>query len=369
MSHLKERKEKNCLNCNAEVYGRYCHICGQENVEPKESFWGLLTHFVYDITHFDGKFFSTLKYLLLKPGFLSHQFLKGKRTSYLHPIRMYVFTSAVFFIILFSLIIKSNEMGARMASENKQVLNKQLLILKDSLKKVTDTAERRKMEYAIDKLNGLSRVAATSEPIDSASTVKAQDNTNIYTLDSGDSSLPSSIIEYDSIQNKLSREERDGWWKQVFMHRVIGINKKYKNQEELLKAFTETFRHSVPQMMFISLPLIALVLQLLYIRKRKEFFYVDHIIFLIHVYIAIFISLLLYYGFDALNNFSNFAPFRWIATIISIYIFLYCFIGMYKFYRQGIIKTFFKYLILLIVAALLTGILALIFVLTSFFQM
>ena len=37
MSHLPERKEKDCLNCGTTVFGKYCHVCGQENLEPKES--------------------------------------------------------------------------------------------------------------------------------------------------------------------------------------------------------------------------------------------------------------------------------------------------------------------------------------------
>ena len=103
MSHLKERKEKNCLNCQTEVVGRYCHHCGQQNLEPKETVWHLIQHFFNDITHFDGKFFETVKYLLRKPGFLSREYMRGRRMTYLNPIRMYVFTSAIFFILLFSL--------------------------------------------------------------------------------------------------------------------------------------------------------------------------------------------------------------------------------------------------------------------------
>ncbi|HEX4852390.1 MAG TPA: DUF3667 domain-containing protein, partial [Puia sp.] len=92
MSHSKERSEKICLNCNATIYGRYCHVCGQQNIEPKQSVWHLITHFFYDITHFDGKFFVTLKDLLIKPGFLSREYMIGRRMSYLDPIRMYIFT-------------------------------------------------------------------------------------------------------------------------------------------------------------------------------------------------------------------------------------------------------------------------------------
>ena len=78
-------------------------MCGQENLEPKETVWHLVNHFFQDITHFDGKFFSTVKYLITKPGFLSKEYMLGRRASYLNPIRMYVFTSAIFFVMLFSL--------------------------------------------------------------------------------------------------------------------------------------------------------------------------------------------------------------------------------------------------------------------------
>ncbi|MEO6723037.1 MAG: DUF3667 domain-containing protein, partial [Ferruginibacter sp.] len=109
MNHLKERSEKDCLNCNARLHGTYCHICGQENIEPKESFWHLVAHFFYDITHFDGKFFSTLKYLIWRPGFLPAEYARGRRASYLNPIRMYVFTSAFFFLIFFSFMQPKEE--------------------------------------------------------------------------------------------------------------------------------------------------------------------------------------------------------------------------------------------------------------------
>ena len=102
MSGLKERMQKNCLNCRIVVKGRFCHRCGQENIEPKESVWDLIAHFFKDITHFDGKFFSTVKYLFKKPGFLSKEYMVGRRASYVNPIRLYIFTSAFFFLIFFS---------------------------------------------------------------------------------------------------------------------------------------------------------------------------------------------------------------------------------------------------------------------------
>lgn len=63
----------------------------------------MVLHFFSDITHFDGKFFVTVKDLFLKPGFLSREYINGRRAKYLHPVRMYVFTSAIFFLLFFSL--------------------------------------------------------------------------------------------------------------------------------------------------------------------------------------------------------------------------------------------------------------------------
>lgn len=141
MSHFPERTDKNCLNCGAEVLGRYCQACGQENLEPKETFLHLVSHFVNDVTHFDGKFFSTLKYLLFRPGFLSKEYVRGRRMSYLHPIRMYVFTSAIFFIIFFSLIGDKGMIGVK--TESFSALNRQRSDLFTELKTTTDLEDRR----------------------------------------------------------------------------------------------------------------------------------------------------------------------------------------------------------------------------------
>src|SRR5687768_8413396 len=83
VSHDHIRKERDCLNCGTVVTGQYCQECGQKNVEPRQSLWHLITHFFNDLTHFDGKFFLTLKLLIIRPGFVSEEYVKGRRTKYL----------------------------------------------------------------------------------------------------------------------------------------------------------------------------------------------------------------------------------------------------------------------------------------------
>ncbi|HSZ87660.1 MAG TPA: DUF3667 domain-containing protein [Puia sp.] len=76
---------------------KFCSHCGQANTEPKESFFHLVADFFSDITHYDSKVFVTLKDLIFKPGFLTKEYNAGRRVTYLNPVRLYVFISAVFF--------------------------------------------------------------------------------------------------------------------------------------------------------------------------------------------------------------------------------------------------------------------------------
>src|SRR5476651_1711610 len=95
------RHENDCLNCGAELQGKFCHVCGQENLEMKESFGHMLNHAVSDYFHFDYQFFHTLKPLLFKPGKLTTEYLIGRRMQYLHPVKMYIFISLVYFLLMF----------------------------------------------------------------------------------------------------------------------------------------------------------------------------------------------------------------------------------------------------------------------------
>ncbi|MGQ3015340.1 MAG: DUF3667 domain-containing protein, partial [Flavobacteriales bacterium] len=99
MSSLKERNEKVCLNCGTDLCGRYCHACGQENVQPRRPFWEIPWHFVNNIVNVDGKFFSSFYALLFKPGFLAREFVSGHRTRHYDAVRAYLFTSFLFFFV------------------------------------------------------------------------------------------------------------------------------------------------------------------------------------------------------------------------------------------------------------------------------
>ena len=86
-----------CLNCGAELAGRWCSQCGQRAATPRPTLHELLHEATHELAHFDGKILRTIALLLFKPGALTVEFLEGKRVRSVTPIRIYLLCSLLFF--------------------------------------------------------------------------------------------------------------------------------------------------------------------------------------------------------------------------------------------------------------------------------
>ena len=321
MSHLKERTEKNCLNCGETVQGRFCHHCGQENVEVKESFMHLIMHFIEDLTHFDGKLWKTAKLLLFKPAALTQYYMDGKRASYIHPIRMYLFISAVFFLFIF----------------NGEVPDKPAPI-----------PQTIKAMPAKDIASGLK---------------------DGFALNLGNDTVQyKTIAAYDSAQNKLSKEKRDKWLESSLIKKAIELNTKYDNNKfKIGKALIEQFQHYFSRMLYISLPLFALFLWVLY-RRNKNHYFVDHLIFSIHIYCAFFIILFAVKIINLLTEQIIHKTYGFVAAITPFVLFFYLYKALRNHFKQSRKKTVLKFIILNFLTLVLMSILMLSFFLLSLFN-
>lgn len=352
MSRLKERKERNCLNCHIAVKGRFCHRCGQENIEPKESVWDFIAHFFKDITHFDGKFFSTVKYLFKKPGFLSTEYMIGRRASYVNPVRMYIFTSAFFFLIFFSFFKINND-------------------------SVVTTDMNGKTYAQIEKMDSLTFDAFTKNenkehgkpavPMTRPEFKKYFDSVKEA---SGFQFAPGGYKSKAAYDSALRSGKKDhNWLQKQLVYKNIEINEKFKNnRNDILNAFVNILFHSLPQMFFILLPLFAGILKLLYIR-RKNYYYVNHGIFSIHFYIFSFIAMLIMFGLSKLNSSLNWGIITFIEVMIGLGIFFYLYKAMRNFYKQRRAKTIIKFLLLCFSLFITIVLLFMVFVFFSLFKL
>ena len=309
MSHLKERKEKSCLNCNAVVHGKYCSFCGQENVHPQESLWHLILHFFNDITHFDGKFFSSVKYVVTKPGFLTSEYVRGRRTSYLNPVRFYVFTSFLFFLILFTF----SEINFVKIDDT----NQPKISFKDSVE--------------MSQINGVGDFDFTpNEFKDSTSNdpqvLKIVDYKN--------------RAEYDSLK-KIGKTTKK-WFKKLLIDKQFDVQEKYgKDKKRIATVLREKVISVTPQILFLSLPFFALFLKLLYIRRDK-YYYVAHVIFTLHFYIFVYIIILLSRFANRLSDFKYLHWLNVVSFLLAVSPIYYLYKAMTNFYEQSRMKTLLK---------------------------
>jgi len=104
----------NCLNCGSRLSGPFCSECGQRAVPPHPKLHELFGEAVAEFSGWDGKFAETLKLLVRRPGQLTLEFLSGRRARFISPLRLYLTSSVVFFLLATAVpIAKTTFIGVR----------------------------------------------------------------------------------------------------------------------------------------------------------------------------------------------------------------------------------------------------------------
>jgi hypothetical protein len=330
------RHEKTCLNCGKIVEERFCSHCGQENLEPVESVGHLINHFFEDLTHFDGKFFLTVKDLIIRPGFLTREYVAGRRMTYLNPIRMYIFISAMFFLALFA----GSEEKPDNQDDNTHAVNLYRQQMADSLrnshadslhKAFNDTLANRLDTSKIKDRNESLNLNYSSAGIVAINIVENKYNT-LREFDSIQKTLPDSAREHGTmrwiLRNDIRQKEKHGGRGKLDLHVDI--------------------RHDIPKIMFILLPLFALYVGWFY--SRKKYFYVNHAIFSVHFHCFTFLLFL----FLLLLNLV--IPGDWTGLILSglapILLFVYLVAALRGMYGDSIGRALLKALAITVIYAI-----------------
>jgi Protein of unknown function (DUF3667) len=314
------RHDKVCLNCGNTVEERFCTHCGQENLEPKETVGHLVRHFFEDITHFDGKFFVTIKDLIIRPGFLTREYVAGRRMSYLNPIRMYIFISAIFFIALFA----STDEPAPQAEDHTYGVNLFRQQVADSLRTAKgDSLQRLFNGKMAARLDSVKLAKDSSQDLNlnygSAGMVKIDITENKY----------NTLREYDSVQRTLPDTAKD----QGMMHWILRNNVRQKEKHDgRNKVHIEVdVHHDIPKIMFLILPLFALYVSWFY--RRKKYYYVNHAIFSVHFHCFIFLLFLF------MLLLAKVIPGAWtpliLIAITPIPVFVYLVAALHGMYQQS----------------------------------
>lgn len=89
-----------CAACGAPLLGEFCHACGQKRADSSHfTVRFLLGEALREITSFDGKIWSTVRLLYLKPGLLVNEYLNGRGSLHLGPVKLYLISIALYFFL------------------------------------------------------------------------------------------------------------------------------------------------------------------------------------------------------------------------------------------------------------------------------
>ena len=78
-----------CPTCEEQLLGEYCHRCGERRADARDL---AVRHFAAEaareLTSLDSKLTRTVRALLFRPGFLTLEWLAGRRRRYLKPLNL-----------------------------------------------------------------------------------------------------------------------------------------------------------------------------------------------------------------------------------------------------------------------------------------
>ncbi len=293
--HNTESPEVECKNCGQKFQHTYtyCPYCGQKHI-PKLTIYDLFSNFIGNYLSVDGRFFTSIGPLLLKPGYIALNYVNGKRESYLHPAKMYLFISLIFFFI-FSFFIQDTEESIRITKLDPE------------------------MGQAIDSV-------LTDGDLNDISIQEF----DFLSITSNIDSLIHSGAADEEIYRAMGMKENAGFFSRKFYKQMLKLFREGGAQEVY-----NTFFDTIPVAMFFLLPVFALILYLFYHRRGN---YASHLVFSLYYFSVFFIILGILY---ASNRWLGGLPW-FLDWILALSPMVYLGLGLKKFYNQTWKKTVFK---------------------------
>lgn len=237
--------ERACANCGYEQPESFCPRCGQSDRHYARSLGSVVLEFLREMFELDSRLFRTLRLLFFKPGSLTREFSRNRRVSFVSPVRLYIFASFVFFLLL-SLFGNLGEGAVIRIDDDRE----------DAVTQPSDAETQPPTEE---------RLATFRASLPPEQRRKADD---ILRRPEGD--IGRRII----LSGAAEEFEEWNWIGQLFALGVIDILHDPSVIRQRLLA-------NMPIAMFFVLPVLGVVLAIFHLRKKR--FYVEHLVFAIHI--------------------------------------------------------------------------------------
>jgi hypothetical protein len=299
----KRKKSFECANCHHTFndVNNYCPSCGQENHTHKIPVNHFALELAESLTHFDTKVFKTFRDMVVKPGLVIKNYNSNKRARYVPPVRIYVFLSFIFFFLISILY--------------------------------TGSAEKRSIEMENDV-----RKSFLENNLDGVGSVNFITKTQISTKDFIDISSIKPLTNFIIDSFLTSRNVKTDWINTRIIHTIIKV---YNGETSFKSIYIKMIKFS-SYALIIFMPFFAMILKLLY--RKKRMFFSEFLVFSIyfHSFIFVLLTIFLILNKYLLHNWD------FILAIIFVAL-IYLIVSLKTVYEDGYLKTFFKWLIISLV--------------------
>lgn len=312
-----------CLNCGMLLTGQYCANCGQRARSRLISIFELVRDAFGDLFELDSRLWRTLIPLTVRPGELTREYLMGRRARYMPPFRTYLVLSLVFFLVAF--FDPREQLGILFAPVEPDAA---------AAERAARIREEVRRELAAEGIivggtgghpaAAESGAAAGEQPEDGD--VREGINVSCDIEDLDDLSLP------DWMARRLTSERIEEMCERV--------------TEDDGRAFVRQLVDNIPASLFILLPLMALVLKILYPLSKR--YYVEHLLFVLHVHAFGFLILtleILFSRFAGLLGLPGFIS-ELAGLAVTLYIPIYLYKALRRVYGQRRAITLLKFVLL-----------------------
>jgi len=389
-SKLPDPPLTNCENCGAPLTGEFCAQCGQHAIDYRRSILRVLLDAADSFLNWDTKFLHTMNQLLIRPWRLTNDFNAGRRARYVHPLRLYLIASIVFFLMARALNLQAPgeieltaqdrtelvaslgkltapdsplspeqrekvEVARTKLSEGAGVLTEEERgelktvfkdFLKSTLRQKLDPGERAKMSSAIARIpeppDPLPETKMDDPPADPASAGSPPPPPKPSDPPAAETSAdPPKPKKRDGINFRMGPEDGPKTPFQAWMEQQV--KDKIGEDGSRAKLFLDTLRNNIPVMMLCCIPLFAFVLKVLYIRKRR--FYVEHLVYALHIHTFLYVAVVITALAAMVANRTLPGLSGWIIGFMSCAIFVQIFLSIRRVYGQGWFFSAFKFVL------------------------
>jgi hypothetical protein len=321
-----------CRNCGDPTPGRFCPACGQRKVETRVSLRVIIGDVVQDELLLNRATPRTLVALLFRPGHLTDEYIRGRMARYIPPLRLYLVASIVFFLMVSFVGLRALDrapMSELVTVGDRDSARAELLQQRAQLEAV-DTGSMPAVARTVVRLSMENNARALAALDDTTGAIPDGTVAELVRRARGDT--PAMTVGMQPWAEQLRIQTGSPWLQGVVDRKLAQVG--HLPQREAVRAVLSDMLDYAPHLVFVLLPVFALLLKILYLRRRR--YYAEHFTFALHVHAFFFVmfTIMFLLPWDNVNG----PLILWMAA--------YVWLAMKRVYGQGWFRTTMKWAIL-----------------------